>query len=135
MASQSRKEAVQQFLMERGGRVQQMELIEHFQSVWGESDPSKEGVDREALQRIVENVGSVQVENGVKFVCLNTEGVTESVMRGDTGGRDHAECNGNIQETVDNNYVNADNGGRTGEGNTFCFVFFNYPLFLFLFSF
>ncbi|XP_074550542.1 ankyrin repeat domain-containing protein SOWAHC [Halichoeres trimaculatus] len=116
MASQRTEQAVQDFLMERGGRVQQMELIEHFQSVWGETDPSKEGVDREALQRIVENVGFVQVEDGVKFVCLNTEGITESVMRGDTDGRDHAECNGNIQKTLDNNYVNSntDNEGQTG---------------------
>ncbi|XP_034549322.1 ankyrin repeat domain-containing protein SOWAHC [Notolabrus celidotus] len=114
MASQCTEQAVQEFLMERGGRVQQMELIEHFQSVWGETDPSKEGVDREVLQRIVENVGFVQVENGVKFVCLNTEGITESVMRGDIDGHDHAECNGNIQETLDNNYVNT----NTDEGQT-----------------
>ncbi|XP_041662333.1 ankyrin repeat domain-containing protein SOWAHC [Cheilinus undulatus] len=113
MASQCTEQAVQEFLMERGGRVQQMELIDHFLSIWGENDPSKEGVDREVLKRIVDNVGFVQVENGVKFVCLNT---TESVMRGDTDGHDHAECNGNLQETLDNNYVNNSigNEGQTG---------------------
>uniref|UniRef100_UPI0037E7BF9A ankyrin repeat domain-containing protein SOWAHC n=1 Tax=Semicossyphus pulcher TaxID=241346 RepID=UPI0037E7BF9A len=116
MASQSTEQAVQEFLMERGGRVQQMELIDHFLSASGENDQSKEGVEIEELKRIVDSVGYVQVENGVKFVCLNTEGITESVMRADTDGHDHAECNGNIQETLDNSYVNSnnDNGGQTG---------------------
>uniref|UniRef100_A0A8D0AN73 Sosondowah ankyrin repeat domain family member C n=1 Tax=Sander lucioperca TaxID=283035 RepID=A0A8D0AN73_SANLU len=102
MASQCTEQAVQEFLMERGGRVQQMELIDHFLSVSGQNDQSKEGVDREALKCIVNNVGFVKVENGVTFVCLNTEGSAESVMRTDAGGHDHVECNGNIQETLDN---------------------------------
>ncbi|XP_075960185.1 ankyrin repeat domain-containing protein SOWAHC [Anarhichas minor] len=117
MASPCTEQTVQEFLMERGGRVQQMELIDHFLSGSGEKDQSKEGVDREALTRIVDNVGFVKVENGVTFVCLNTEGSAESVMRADTGGRDHAECNGNIQETLDNNsYVNGNSntGDQTG---------------------
>ncbi|XP_070770196.1 ankyrin repeat domain-containing protein SOWAHC [Enoplosus armatus] len=116
MASQCTEQAVQEFLMERGGRVQQMELIDHFLSIWVRNDQSKEEVDREVLKRIVDNVGFVTVENGVKFVCLNTEGSAESVMRTDTDGHDHAECNGNIQETLDINYVNGnrDNGERTG---------------------
>ncbi|XP_044072745.1 ankyrin repeat domain-containing protein SOWAHC isoform X1 [Siniperca chuatsi] len=116
MASQCTEQAVQEFLMERGGRVQQMELIDHFRSIWGRNDQSKESVDREVMKRIVDNVGFVEVENGVKFVCLNTEGSAESVMRTDTDGHDHAECNGNIQETLDNNYVNGnrDNGDQTG---------------------
>ncbi|XP_078118904.1 ankyrin repeat domain-containing protein SOWAHC [Sander vitreus] len=116
MASQCTEQAVQEFLMERGGRVQQMELIDHFLSVSGQNDQSKEGVDREALKYIVDNVGFVKVENGVEFVCLNTEGSAESVMRTDAGGHDHVECNGNIQETLDNNYVNGnpDNGEQTG---------------------
>lgn len=94
-----------------------MELIDHFLSVSGQNDQSKEGVDREVVQRIVDNVGFVKVEDGVKFVCLNSEGSAESVMRADTGGHDHAECNGNIQETLDNNCVNGnpDNGDQTGE--------------------
>ncbi|TKS67386.1 Ankyrin repeat domain-containing protein SOWAHC [Collichthys lucidus] len=121
MASQCTEKAVQEFLMERGGRVQQMELIDHFLSVWGQNDQSKEDVDRELLARMVDNVGVVKVENGVKFVCLRAGGSAESVMRADTDGHDHAECNGNIQETVDdNNYVNGnpDNGAQTGESST-----------------
>lgn len=95
-----------------------MELIDHFLSIWGENDQSKEGVDREVLERAVDSVGFVKVENGVKFVCLNTEGSAGSVMRADTDGHDHEECNGNIQETQhDNNRVNGnpDNGAQTGE--------------------
>uniref|UniRef100_A0A3Q3C2F4 Sosondowah ankyrin repeat domain family member C n=1 Tax=Haplochromis burtoni TaxID=8153 RepID=A0A3Q3C2F4_HAPBU len=64
-------QAVQEFLSERGGRVQQMELIDHFLSL---NEQSKEGVDREVLKSIVDSVGFVKVENGVKFVCLNSEG-------------------------------------------------------------
>ncbi|XP_029315642.1 ankyrin repeat domain-containing protein SOWAHC [Cottoperca gobio] len=120
MASQCTEQAVQEFLMERGGRVQQMELIDHFLSVSGQNDQSKEVVDREVLKRIVDNVGIVKVENGVTFVCLNTEGSAESVMRPNTADHDHAECNGNIQETLDNNYVNgnADNRDQTGASSS-----------------
>ncbi|XP_067459385.1 ankyrin repeat domain-containing protein SOWAHC [Thunnus thynnus] len=115
MASQCTQRAVQEFLMERGGRVQQMELIDHFLSVWEENDPSKEEVDRETLTSIVDAVGFVKVENGVKFVCLNTECTAESVMRTDAESHDHAECNGN-GNLQDNDYVNGnpDNGEQTG---------------------
>ena len=118
MASQRTDQAVQEFLMERGGRVQQMELIDHFLSASGQNDQSEEEVDREVLKRIVDGVGVVKVEDGVQFVCLNREGSAESVMRADTGGHDHAECNGNIREALDNNYVNGnpDNRDQTGEG-------------------
>lgn len=101
-----------------------MELLDHFLSVCGRNDQSKEGVDREVLKRVVDNVGFVQVEDGVKFVCLNTEGSAESVMRADTDGHDHAECNGNvnIQETLDNSYVNGnrDSGDQAGESYALC---------------
>lgn len=118
MASQRREQAVQEFLLERGGRVQLMELIDHFLSIWGTNDQSKERVDREALKRVVDSVGFVTVEDGVKFVCLNSESSSGSVMRTDTDGHNHEECNGNVQETVhENNYVNGnhDNTTETGE--------------------
>uniref|UniRef100_I3J910 Sosondowah ankyrin repeat domain family member C n=1 Tax=Oreochromis niloticus TaxID=8128 RepID=I3J910_ORENI len=85
MASSCTVQAVQEFLSERGGRVQQMELIDHFLSL---NEQSKEGVDREALKSIVDSVGFVKVENGVKFVCLNSEGSGASVMRTDVDGHD-----------------------------------------------
>ncbi len=121
MASRCTEQAVQEFLMERGGRVQQMELIDHFLSIRGGNDQSEEGVDLEVLTRIVDSVGFIKVENGVKFVLLNAGGSAESVMPTDTDGHDHAECNGNvnvnIQETLDDNSCvngNPDNGNQTG---------------------
>lgn len=96
-----------------------MELIEHFLSVCGRNDQVKEGLDSEALKRVVESVGFLKVENGVKFICLNSEGSAGSVMRAGTGGHNHEECNGNIHEMVHgSNYVNGnyDNAERAGEG-------------------
>ncbi|KAM6934283.1 ankyrin repeat domain-containing protein SOWAHC [Xenentodon cancila] len=116
MASQCTKQAVQEFLSERGGRVQQMELIDHFISLSGCNDQSNDGVDGETLKRIVDGVAFSEVENGVKFVCLNAEGGVESVMRTDADGHGHTECNGNVHETLDNKCVNGnpDNGGEPG---------------------
>lgn len=109
-----------------------MELIDHFLSDQGENDQSREGVDREVLKRIVDSVGFVKVENGVKFVCLNTGGSVESVMRTDADGCDQAECNGNVRETLDNSVNgNPDNGDQTGEGDaSFVLVLF-YIIYLF----
>lgn len=93
-----------------------MELIDHFLSVCGINDQSTEGVDGEALKRVVESVGFVKMEDGVKFVCLKGEG---SVMHAGTDGHDHEECNGNIHETLhDSNCVNGnpDNAAQAGEG-------------------
>ncbi|XP_037344323.2 ankyrin repeat domain-containing protein SOWAHC [Pungitius pungitius] len=114
MAAPWTEKAVQEFLVERGGRVQQMELIDHFLSVSGEEDRSNGAAAREALKGIVDNVGFVKVENGVTFVCLITEGSAESVMSAGTDGHDHTECNGNIQETLDNNNGEPSTGDRTG---------------------
>ncbi|XP_041858071.1 ankyrin repeat domain-containing protein SOWAHC [Melanotaenia boesemani] len=122
MASQCTEQAVQDFLRERGGRVQQMELIDHFISLGECNDQSNEGVDREVLKRIVDSVGFLKVENGVKFVCLDAEGSVGSVMRTDTDGHNHAECNGNIQVTLDDEYFNGnpDNGDQTGAPSPPC---------------
>uniref|UniRef100_A0A8C6Q8D1 Sosondowah ankyrin repeat domain family member C n=1 Tax=Nothobranchius furzeri TaxID=105023 RepID=A0A8C6Q8D1_NOTFU len=115
MASPCTEQAVQEFLLEKGGRVQQMELIDHFTSLCGFDEQSNEEVDRDVLKRIVDSVGFVKVENGVKFVCLKTEGSVESVMRSDADSHDHAECNGNVQDTLDNKHVygNPENGDQT----------------------
>lgn len=95
-----------------------MELIDHFLSVCGRNDQSTEGLDCDALKRVVESVGVVKVEGGVKFVCLNGDGGAGSVMRAGAGGHNHEECNGNIHGTVhDSNYVNGnpDNTAPAGE--------------------
>uniref|UniRef100_A0A3B3YUV9 SOWAHA-C winged helix-turn-helix domain-containing protein n=1 Tax=Poecilia mexicana TaxID=48701 RepID=A0A3B3YUV9_9TELE len=82
---------VHEFLLEKGGRVRQMELIDHFTAPCGCNDPQKEGAGWELLSGIVDSVGFVEVENGVKFVCLNGEGCEESVMRKDADGHVDAE--------------------------------------------
>lgn len=122
MASRCTERAVEAFLAERGGRVQQMELIDHFLSAGGENDQSKAGLDREVVERVVDSVGFVEVENGVKFVRLNADGSAGAVMRADTDGRDHEECNGNIEETQHNNRVNGNPETRdqTGEREAIC---------------
>ncbi|XP_014890597.1 ankyrin repeat domain-containing protein SOWAHC [Poecilia latipinna] len=121
MASQQcTMQAVHEFLLEKGGRVRQMELIDHFTAPCGSNDPQKEGAGWELLSGIVDSVGFVEVENGVKFVCLNGEGCEESVMRKDADGHVDAECNGNIQETLDNKQVNGnpDEDGEPAEAST-----------------
>ncbi|MED6287382.1 hypothetical protein CHARACLAT_015747 [Characodon lateralis] len=117
MASQRcTEQAVHEFLLEKGGRVRQMELIDHFTSPCGCNDQQKEGAEWELLSGIVDIVGFVKEENGVKFVCLNGDGSEESVMRTDANDHVDAECNGNIQETPDNKQVNGnpDDGEQTG---------------------
>ncbi|XP_062288272.1 ankyrin repeat domain-containing protein SOWAHC [Scomber scombrus] len=111
MASRCTQRAVQEFLLERGGRVRQMELIDHFLSIWEENDPSKEEVERETLKGIVDAVGFVKVEDGVKFVCLSGEFTAESVMRTDAERNDHAESNGN-GNLQDNDCDNGNPGNR-----------------------
>uniref|UniRef100_A0AAQ4R7Q3 Sosondowah ankyrin repeat domain family member C n=1 Tax=Gasterosteus aculeatus aculeatus TaxID=481459 RepID=A0AAQ4R7Q3_GASAC len=81
MAAPCTEQAVQEFLMERGGRVQQMELIDHFLSVSGKADRTNAAADREALKGVVDNVGFVEEENGVEFVCLIAEGPPCGVPR------------------------------------------------------
>lgn len=122
MASNCTEEAVQAFLLENGGRVQQMELIDHFVSLCGCNDQSNGGLDWKVLGRIVDSVGFVKVEDGVKFVCLNSE----SVMRSEADGHAEAECNGNIQETLDNEHVNGNpenTAGQTGEHPLCCLMY------------
>lgn len=119
MASKCTEQAVQEFLLERGGRVRQMELIDHFVSLPACNDQSNGGLDGEVLGRIVDSVGFVAVENGDKFVCLNAA----PGVRSEADGHDEAECNGNIQdqESLDNKHVNGNpenTAGQTGEAHT-----------------
>uniref|UniRef100_A0A3Q2YS06 Sosondowah ankyrin repeat domain family member C n=1 Tax=Hippocampus comes TaxID=109280 RepID=A0A3Q2YS06_HIPCM len=88
MASPCTVQAVQEFLMGRGGRVQQMELIDHFATMWGgASDPLKE---EEALKGVVDMLGVVEVESGVKYVRLNEVSSARSVTRVDGDSHEHA---------------------------------------------
>ncbi|XP_068602841.1 ankyrin repeat domain-containing protein SOWAHC [Brachionichthys hirsutus] len=106
------EQTVQEFLVKGGGRVRQMELIDHFLSICGGGDQSND----EVLKRVVDSVGFVKVENGVTFVCLNADDGVRSATRADAGGRDYAECNGNIPEIDDDNYVNGNPSIRAAAG-------------------
>ncbi|KAM9805194.1 ankyrin repeat domain-containing protein SOWAHC [Neosynchiropus ocellatus] len=70
--------------MERGGRVQQMELMDHFISMCEE----KGDADRAAVRAVVDAVGVVNVENGVKYVHLSSDSESRA-------------CNGHIRGTTE----------------------------------
>lgn len=91
MASECTQEAVLRYLIEKGGRVKNRELIDHFK-VTVSHDPTTKATFKEKLKRFVDTVAFVKQENGEKFVCLKKkyrEGDTRTV------GGDDGECNGN----------------------------------------
>ncbi|KAJ0009500.1 hypothetical protein NQD34_001202 [Periophthalmus magnuspinnatus] len=63
------QEAILNFLRQRGGRVPNTELVEHFKSIFP-SDPKKKAAVRELFKGYVDSVAYVKTENGVKHVCL-----------------------------------------------------------------
>ncbi|XP_036425902.1 ankyrin repeat domain-containing protein SOWAHC-like [Colossoma macropomum] len=69
MASDCTQETVLRFLTERGGRVKNVDLIEHFRSAIP-TEPGKKAAAREAFKRYVDSVAVVKVDNGEKYVCL-----------------------------------------------------------------
>ncbi|KAJ0070128.1 hypothetical protein NL108_002465 [Boleophthalmus pectinirostris] len=98
MTSQCTEQAVRDYLKDHGGRVQLMELIDHFLSDCAENESQEAEERRKMVRRIVDTVGSVKVEDGEKIVCLNSENSDEEVMRSGSAvhGQPHSECNGNI---------------------------------------
>ncbi|XP_061697270.1 ankyrin repeat domain-containing protein SOWAHC [Syngnathoides biaculeatus] len=99
-------QAVQEFLIERGGRVQQMELIDHFMATGGGgSDASK---DKEALRCVVDTLGVVELESGVKYVRLNENRDSRENV---------TECNGNVHRTPNSNLFSI-NEQQTGASCT-----------------
>uniref|UniRef100_A0A3B4AAK2 SOWAHA-C winged helix-turn-helix domain-containing protein n=1 Tax=Periophthalmus magnuspinnatus TaxID=409849 RepID=A0A3B4AAK2_9GOBI len=69
MAMKCSQEAILNFLRQRGGRVPNTELVEHFKSIFP-SDPKKKAAVRELFKGYVDSVAYVKTENGVKHVCL-----------------------------------------------------------------
>ncbi|XP_017557647.1 ankyrin repeat domain-containing protein SOWAHC-like [Pygocentrus nattereri] len=69
MASECTQETVLRFLSERGGRVKNADLIEHFRSAIP-TEPGKKAAAREAFKGYVDSVAVVKVDNGEKYVCL-----------------------------------------------------------------
>ncbi|XP_030642449.1 ankyrin repeat domain-containing protein SOWAHC [Chanos chanos] len=91
MATECTQEAVLEFLLEKGGRVKNKELIDHFK-VFLSSERTKRTLLRETFQRFVDNIAYVKSENGEKFVCLRRK-YRDPEAR--TGYSDDGECNGN----------------------------------------
>ncbi|CAL8388305.1 ankyrin repeat domain-containing protein SOWAHC [Gadus morhua] len=97
MASDCTEQSILEFLMKSGGRVEHMELINHFELIW--KNDSTQTKDRETLSRLVDAVALVTVENGVKFVCMKMD-CLDAVRRTDANVY-AVECNGNGVNTHD----------------------------------
>ncbi|XP_041638115.1 ankyrin repeat domain-containing protein SOWAHC-like [Cheilinus undulatus] len=69
MALECSQEAVLDFLMAKGGRVKNSELIEHFRSVFPQ-EPQKKAAVRNLFKMYVDTVAYVKTEDEVKFVCM-----------------------------------------------------------------
>ncbi|CAL8266862.1 unnamed protein product [Lota lota] len=94
MASDCTEQSILEFLMKSGGRVEHMELINHFELIW-----KNDSTQMKDLSRLVDAVALVTVENGVKFVCMKMD-CLDAVMRTDVNVY-AAECNGNGVNTDD----------------------------------
>ncbi|KAL2076911.1 hypothetical protein ACEWY4_027485 [Coilia grayii] len=69
MATDCTQETVLLFLVERGGTVKNLELIDHFRAVLSK-DPNKKSVMKDTFKQYVDNIAFVKVDNGTKYVCL-----------------------------------------------------------------
>ncbi|KAM4797221.1 ankyrin repeat domain-containing protein SOWAHC [Rhinophrynus dorsalis] len=65
------REYVISFLAERGGRVPNQQLVDHFRSLLTEPPPGDaRNAARQLLKDLVNEVASVRADDGVKYVCL-----------------------------------------------------------------
>ncbi|XP_023677415.2 ankyrin repeat domain-containing protein SOWAHA-like [Paramormyrops kingsleyae] len=97
MATQCTQESVLQFLIERGGRVKNVELIDRFKSVFP-SDPAQRALAKEAFKAYVDNVAFVKAESGAKYVCLRKK-YAASVKRTAEGADGQRNGNDGSQST------------------------------------
>lgn len=65
------QESLLSFLLERGGKVTNSELLSNFRSrISGGGDPAEKQHNRELFKRLVNSVAVVKQTDGVKFVCV-----------------------------------------------------------------
>ncbi|XP_036947184.1 ankyrin repeat domain-containing protein SOWAHC-like [Acanthopagrus latus] len=69
MAADFTQETILDFLRERGGKVKNTDLIEHFKAVFPE-DREKKAAVRNTFKNYVDNVAFVKTESSEKYVCL-----------------------------------------------------------------
>ncbi|MBN3320516.1 SWAHC protein, partial [Atractosteus spatula] len=79
MATECTQDSVLRFLTERGGKVSNAELIDHFKPFLSGGPPEKAAA-RDMFKGFVDNVGFVKQENGVKYVVLRKK-YRDSVQR------------------------------------------------------
>lgn len=63
------QESVLSFLLERGGKVKNAELLNNFGGRISSGDPAEKQHNRELFKRLVNSVAVVKQIDGVKFVC------------------------------------------------------------------
>ncbi|XP_068124333.1 ankyrin repeat domain-containing protein SOWAHC [Hyperolius riggenbachi] len=69
--SELSRELIIRFLSDRGGRVPNQELVEHFRALLTESPPGEaRSAARLLFKNMVNEVATVREEDSVKFVCL-----------------------------------------------------------------
>nr|XP_033804114.1 ankyrin repeat domain-containing protein SOWAHC [Geotrypetes seraphini] len=76
MAEELNADTVLRFLRERGGRAPNQELVEHFKS-WLSAAGDSRAAARQRFKDIVNELGTVRQENGVKYVCLRKKYLQE----------------------------------------------------------
>lgn len=69
MATECTQETVLRFLTERGGRVKNADLINHFRPFIS-TDPERKAALKGVFKSYVDSVAVVKEENGEKYVCL-----------------------------------------------------------------
>ncbi|XP_062853844.1 ankyrin repeat domain-containing protein SOWAHC-like [Trichomycterus rosablanca] len=101
MAIECTQDAVLRFLTERGGRVRNTDLIEHFKAVMP-TDPVRKSAAREAFKSYVDSVAVVKVENGEKYVCLRKRCRGSPAQPGEQGATKHHVVPVKLCDHVDN---------------------------------
>ncbi|XP_076159438.1 ankyrin repeat domain-containing protein SOWAHA-like [Alosa pseudoharengus] len=106
MATDCTQETVLRFLMERGGTVKNLELIDHFKAVLT-SDPNNKDMMKDAFKMHVDNVAFVKLENGTKYVCLKKK------YRGSIIQDKNTLCGDNGNERSEQTVINGENDALT----------------------
>ncbi|KAM9334098.1 ankyrin repeat domain-containing protein SOWAHC-like [Symphorus nematophorus] len=88
------QEAILEFLKEKGGKVKNTDLIEHFKAVFPE-EPEKKAAVRNVFKNYVDNIAFVKAESGVKYVCLKKK------FRGSVKEQKNSSVNGTKETETD----------------------------------
>ncbi|KAL0175575.1 hypothetical protein M9458_027905, partial [Cirrhinus mrigala] len=93
------------FLMERGGKVKNSELVSKFKGLINSSDPAEKKQNRELFKRLVNNVAVVKQVDDVKYVAVKKK--YQGFITGEKLSFTESACDSSEIENVDiinNNY-------------------------------